>query len=68
HYLYGSDACARLLRAVVLSMFSFMVFFAVISGFIQPLSVVQTFALATVVCLAVQGGVIYVNRFLKQLK
>lgn len=66
HYLYGSDACARLLRAVVLSMFSFMVFFAVISGFIQPLSVVQTFGLATVVCLGVQCVIIYADKLLKQ--
>lgn len=65
HYLYGSDACVRLLRSVVMSMFSFMVFFAVIAAFIQPLSVTQTFSLATILCLLVQAGIVYGDRFLR---
>lgn len=66
HYLYGSDACIRLLRGVVVSMFSFAVFFVVIAHYIQPLSVVVTFCLATIICLLVQVAILYAGRQIKR--
>lgn len=68
HYLYGSDACTRLLRSVVLSMFSFTVFFVVIAGWIQSLSTVETFIWATVSCLLVQGMVVYADGIFEMLR
>lgn len=68
HYLYGSNACIRLLRNAVLSMLSFAVFFLIIALYIRSLGVLQAFVLATVLCLLVQFLVLMLSRRLAKKK
>ncbi|MEJ6980384.1 hypothetical protein WG906_07975 [Pedobacter sp. P351] len=65
HHLYGSNACIKLLKGVIVSLLSFSVFFAIISYFIQTLSIGFTFWLATFICLLVQGLIVF---FVKKIK
>ena len=67
HYLYGSDACIRLLRGVIISLFSFTAFFVIIAEYIQSLSVVYTFFFATAICLLLQIAILYIGRRFRNL-
>ncbi len=66
HYLYGADACIRLMRSVVISLFSFSVFFAVLAFSLQPLQIGYSFLLATACCISSQIIVLYIGRMLKK--
>ncbi|MBC7915340.1 MAG: hypothetical protein H7Y07_14595 [Pyrinomonadaceae bacterium] len=62
HYLYGSNACIRLLRGVIISLFSFVVFFLILASFIQTLGIGFTFWLATGGCFISQGIIVFWER------
>ena len=68
HYLYGSDACIRLLKGVIISLFSFTVFFVVIANYVLSLSIVQTFLLATLICLIAQVCILYAFKMVKRYR
>ena len=59
HFLYGSEACIRLLKGVIVSLFSFSVFFLIIALTIIPLKVLLSFTLASMVCLVIQSIILY---------
>lgn len=65
HYLYGSNACIRLLKGVIISLFSFCVFFVIISHFIQTFTIGYTFLLATIICLLFQVLIMYLGKKVK---
>jgi hypothetical protein len=65
HHLYGSNACIKLLRGVIVSLFSFCVFFVIISHYLQTSTIGYTFLLATIVCLIVQLLVMYLGKKIK---
>jgi hypothetical protein len=65
HHLYGSNACIKLLKGVIVSLFSFSVFFVVISHYLQTSTIGQTFILATLVCLVVQLLIMYLGKKIK---
>jgi len=68
HYLYGSDACIRLMRSVIISLFSFSVFFVVISRYILVYTIGYTFTLATLICIFLQVLVVVTGKRVKALR
>ena len=65
HHLYGSNACIKLLKGVIVSLFSFSVFFVVISHYLQTLTIGYTFIIATLVCLIIQLLIMYLVKKIK---
>ncbi|HEY0055700.1 MAG TPA: hypothetical protein VGB63_10115 [Pedobacter sp.] len=66
HYFYGSDACRRLLKGVILSLFSLSVFFVFISVYIECLGIGYTFLFASLICLILQAGLLSLRRKLRR--
>lgn len=59
HYVQGAPSARRLLRGLITGVFSFAVFFLVVSQFIVPLGILFAFGLATLCALILHGTSLY---------
>ncbi|GAC1626877.1 MAG: hypothetical protein NVS4B11_23810 [Ktedonobacteraceae bacterium] len=62
HHVQGAPSARRLLRGLIIGVFSFAVFFLVIAELVVPLGVVIAFCLATLLALLLHGASLYLLR------
>jgi hypothetical protein len=65
HYLYGYNACRRLMRSVIKSLLSMTTFSVVLALYIETLGIGLTFLYATIACLLTQVLVLFIGKKIK---
>lgn len=68
HYLYGYNACRRLMRSVIKSLISLIAFSVVLAEYLPSQGIGPSFFWAIVACLITQAVVLFVGRKIDKLR